>query len=236
MASEVGIERSDLQKYREVVISKTGLFVPGWGAPAGFYRRGMPAGWEVLELPSFRSTGGELDNYRRYLRDELENRAPPTMLAGHSLGAALALLATDERPESVESLVLLAPAGLPYRRPLSASAITFLGQLARRRYPLRELSPALVNAALAPRAGLRLAREAHDLDLTPVLRRIRARGIPCNVVACTRDRLATPAHCRLLATLLDADYRELDSRNGHIWMISEPERLKATLDASSRTR
>lgn len=226
----------DLQKHQEVVISRTGLFVPGWGAPAGFYRRGMPAGWEVLELPSFRSSGGELDNYRCYLRDELESRPFRTTLAGHSLGAALALLAADERPDRVEALVLLAPAGLPYSRPLSASAITFLSQVARRRYPLRELSPALLNAALAPRAGLRLAREAHDLDLTPVLERIRARGIPCTVVACTRDRLAPPAHCRLLATRLDADYRELDSRNGHIWMISEPERLKATLDASSRGR
>jgi homoserine acetyltransferase len=99
----------------------------------------------------------------------------------------------------------------------------------RRRYPLRDLAPALANTALAPRAALRLARSVHDLDLTPELEHIRARGIPCTVIACTEDGLATPEHCRRLATLLNAKYRELNARDGHIWMITDPERLKAEL-------
>jgi pimeloyl-ACP methyl ester carboxylesterase len=205
------------------------LFVPGWGATAGLYRRGLPAGWDVLELPTFRAGRGDLDAYAGYLRAEIERRPGPVTLAGHSLGAALALLAAAEAPESVERLILLSPSGLPLVKPLRASAVTFVGQLMARRYPWRELARALTNAALAPRAALRLARQVHDLDLTPALERIRSQGTRCTVIACTEDRLATPEHCRRLATLLDAEYRELQARDGHIWMITDPERLKREL-------
>ena len=70
-----------------------------------------------------------------------------------------------------------------------------------------------------------MARTVHDLDLTPELERIRKRRIPCTVIGCASDELTTPAHCRRLATLLDASYRELDASEGHIWMITDPERL-----------
>jgi pimeloyl-ACP methyl ester carboxylesterase len=209
----------------------TRLFVPGWAATAGLYRPGMPQEWEALELPTFRATGGNLDVYRRHLRDELESRPGPATLAGHSMGAALAVLAAAEQPERVKELILLSPSGLPLAKPLPASALTFIGQVARRRYPPRELSRALANAAVAPRAAFRLAKEVHDLDLTLQLQRIAARGIPCTVIACAEDRLATPTHCRRLATLLDAEYRELHAPDGHIWMITEPARLKAELAA-----
>jgi pimeloyl-ACP methyl ester carboxylesterase len=207
----------------------TRLFVPGWGATAGLYRRGLPEGWEALELPAFRATGGVLDAYRRYLREELERRPHPASLAGHSMGAALALLAAAEGPERVARLILLSPSGLPLAKPLHAIALTFLGQIVRRRYPMRELGRSAVNTVLAPRSAFRLAGEVHDLDLTPELDPVRAHGVPCTVVACTEDGLATPEHCRRLAALLDAEYRELHSRDGHIWPVTEPELLRAAL-------
>ena len=206
-----------------------GLFVPGWGAPPGLYFAGLPEGWEVLELPSFRTTRGELSTYRRWLGAELTRRPTPVALAGHSMGGALAVLAAVDQPELVEKLILLSPAGLPLNKPMWASMATFAGQVARRRYPIGALYRALSRTATAPRAALRVARSVHDLDLTPELELIGARGIPCTVVGCVSDELTTPAHCRRLATLLNATYRELDASEGHIWLITEPKRLAEEL-------
>jgi pimeloyl-ACP methyl ester carboxylesterase len=147
------------------------------------------------------------------------------------LGAALAVLAAAERPEGIERLILLSPSGLPLVRPMAASAVIFVGQVLRGRYPPRALSRSVANAAVAPRAAARLARHVHDVDLTAELNRVRKRGIPCTVVACTYDRLSTPEHCRRVAALLDADYRELSARDGHIWPITDPDQLKAELSS-----
>ena len=48
-------------------------------------------------------------------------------------------------------------------------------------------------------------------------------------VACSGDRLTTCAHCRQLAELLAADYRELEAADGHIWPITQPGRLELEL-------
>jgi pimeloyl-ACP methyl ester carboxylesterase len=141
------------------------------------------------------------------------------------MGGALAVLAAVDQPELVEKLILLSPAGLPVNKPLWASTATFTGQVARGCYPAGELCRALARTATAPRAALRVARTVHDLDLTPELAGIRTHRIPCTVVGCVGDGLTTPAHCRRLATLLNASYREVDASEGHIWMITDPQRL-----------
>jgi pimeloyl-ACP methyl ester carboxylesterase len=203
--------------------------VPGWGATAGLYASGLPEGWEALELPTFRRTGGDLAAYRCWLGSELARRGGTDALAGHSMGGALALLAAADQPELVEKLILVSPAGLPLDKPLRASAITFLGQVTRRSYPLGELRRAVGRMLAAPRAALRLARTVHDLDLEAEVDRIRSHRIPCIVVGCATDMLVTCAHCRRLAVALDAAYREVDARGGHIWMITQPELLGAEL-------
>src|SRR5262245_7949653 len=55
----------------------------------------MPAGWEILEPPSLAATCGGGEGYRRWLRGDCQTRSPsrPLVLAGHSFGAALAVLA-----------------------------------------------------------------------------------------------------------------------------------------------
>jgi pimeloyl-ACP methyl ester carboxylesterase len=206
-----------------------GLFVPGWGATAGLYLAGLPAGWEALELPGFRTTRGELLAYRRWVGAEITRRGTPVALAGHSMGGALALLAALDHPEMVERLILVSPAGLPLNKPLRASMATFVRQVVRGCYPARELCRAVTGAAVAPRAALRVARSVHDLDLSPELERIRTHRIPCTVVGCASDELTTSAHCRRLATLLNANYRELDASERHIWVITEPKRLASEL-------
>ncbi len=89
------------------------LFLPGWGARASLYRTAVPAGWEVLEPPSFRATGGSLGAYSTWLADELGRRTGPFTLGGHSFGAALTVLAAARGEVEVERLVLVDPAGLP---------------------------------------------------------------------------------------------------------------------------
>jgi pimeloyl-ACP methyl ester carboxylesterase len=206
-----------------------GLFVPGWGATAALYRPGLPEGWEALELPSYRSTGGELSAYRRWLGDEVARRPAPVTLAGHSLGGALAALVAADRPELVERVILLSPAGLPLSKPIRASLVTFARQVSRRVYPAREVVRMVGSSLMAPRSAMRSGRAAHDLDLTPELERIRASGVPCTVVACANDDLTTAAHCRQLAAGLGADYREIDAPGGHIWPIAAPEILAREL-------
>ena len=206
-----------------------GLFVPGLGATAGLYRPGLPEGWVALDLPSFRSTGGDFGAYGRWLVEEIARRQTPVVVAGHSMGATLALLAAAERPDLVERVIMLSPAGLPLTKPMRASLRTFARQVVRGCYPARELGRMVLAAVTAPRAGLRLARTVHGLDLAPELERIRASGVRCTIVACAGDELTTSAHCRALAAALEAEYRELDAAEGHIWPISEPNRLAEEL-------
>src|SRR5206468_6200863 len=113
----------------------TRLFVPGWGAPSSLYRRGLPPEWQVLEAPSFRQTRGKLDRYREWLRAVVTEQMEPVMLAGHSMGGALAVLAALDEPERVERLILFSPAGLPLRKPIAAIALTGLRQVLRGSYP-----------------------------------------------------------------------------------------------------
>jgi pimeloyl-ACP methyl ester carboxylesterase len=210
-----------------------GLFIPGWGATPGLYRAGLPEGWVGLELPSFRSTGGEFGAYRRWLADEIAQRPTPLALAGHSMGGTLALLAAADQPELVEQLILLSPAGLPLTKPMRASVRTFARQVLRGCYPAGELGRMVLGAVAAPRSALKLAQTVHGLDLAPELERVRAGGVPCTIVASAGDELTPCAHCRALARALDADYRELDAADGHIWPVTQPELLARELSRST---
>ena len=207
----------------------TGLFLPGWGATSDLYAAGLPEGWEALELPSFRQSRGELFVYRRWLADELVRRQAQVALGGHSMGGVLALLAAIDRPEFVERLVLVSPAGLPLTKTMRASAATFVRQVAAGRYRLGHLSRMFGRAASAPVSARRLARTLHGLDLRPELGRFDAKRYHCAVVGCTTDTLTPPAHCRALAQALGADYREVDAPDGHIWPITQPALLAAEL-------
>ena len=75
----------------------------------------------------------------RDLRDDLvalidEIEAPPMVLAGHSMGAVVALLAAGRRPDRVRAVVMLDPVILP--RPAAlAMSLPLIGRAARR-YPL----------------------------------------------------------------------------------------------------
>jgi pimeloyl-ACP methyl ester carboxylesterase len=209
-------------------VQPSALFLPGWGAPAALYEPGLPDAWRALEPPSFAASGGSLEAYRRWLGIEL-NRAGRSLLGGHSMGAALAILAAAESPELVERLVLVAPAGMPLQKPISASLVDFVRQVARGVYPRDVAARALAAVARAPRAALALAEEVRALDLRRECARIRAAGIPVLVVGCSSDTLVTGGHSRLLADALGADYRELTLPGGHMWMLRAGDSLARVL-------
>ena len=206
----------------------TGLFIPGWGAPARLYAPGLEEEWRALELPSFRKTRGELPAYRAWLVDEIGGRGP-VALAGHSMGAAIAILASIDRPDLVQRLVLLSPAGLPLTKPIPSSLATWARQVATGRFPLSQVGRSIIRVGLAPRSALRLGRFVHQLDLRPELERFRASPVPCTIVGCTTDTMTPTAHCRELARLVGADYREVDAADGHIWPVTQPDLLRAML-------
>jgi pimeloyl-ACP methyl ester carboxylesterase len=145
------------------------------------------------------------------------------------MGGSLAVLAALDHPRLVERLVLISPAGLPLRKPIRSSALTFLGQVLRGCYPASALGQMLISTAGAPLATLSLARLVHDLDLTPQLEQVRAHRIACTVIACRSDQLSTCRHCQQIAGMLAADYRELAVADGHVWMITQPDELKNEL-------
>ena len=208
-----------------------GLFVPGFGAPARAYAPGLPAGWTALEPPAFRHVRGSFEAYRAWLRAEVAATHESVVLAGHSMGGALSMLAALDEPERVRGVVLFSPAGLPLTKPMRVSAAQFAGQVATRRFPARHSGTALAAVARAPRSALRVARAVRRLDLQREMRRFAVSGVPADVVGCTTDTLVTAGHCRQAAALLGARYRELPLEGGHMWMFRRPWRLNRELAA-----
>ena len=195
------------------------LFLPGFGASGRLYARGLGEGWAALEPPPFRASRGSLGFHRERVLREIARDDRPVWLAGHSMGAALAVLTAAAEPERVARLTLVSPAGLPLRKPIAASLGRFAAQVAQGRYELSEMRQ-VAGALRSPRAALRLAQAVRRLDVSRELGAVRAAGIPAEVVSCASDTLVTPAHSRAIARLLGADYHELELEGGHMWMLT----------------
>jgi len=204
------------------------VFVPGFGALPGFYRLALSADWIVHEPPSFRRAASFHARVQA-LGEHLELLDGPVTLAGHSMGAALAVTVALQQPERIERLVLVGPAGLPLTKPMRASLSDFFGQVGERVYTSRELARVLLGALAAPRATLDLARAVRALDLRRQLEALNGRGIRTDVVGCVGDTLTPVDHCRRIARLAGAGYREVDVRGGHMWMLFEPAAFAAAL-------
>lgn len=206
----------------------SGLFLPGYGAPAALYAPSLPATWRALEPPSFAACGGSLAELRHWVDLELRSRGR-SRLAGHSLGGALAILAAADAPELVEQLVLIQPAGLPLDKPIRESVRDFVRQVWRGEYPSRLAATALLAAARAPRSAYALAQHVRRLDLRRECARVRAAGVPARVIGCVTDTLVTSDRARALADALGAEYEELDLRGGHMWMLADGAVLAAVV-------
>jgi pimeloyl-ACP methyl ester carboxylesterase len=197
----------------------TRLFLPGFAARARSYDEGLPGGWEALQPPPLSASRGSLTALVDWLAQELARRPAPAVLAGHSMGAALAILVAARDPGAVAGLTLIAPAGLPLSKPIRASVADFARQLVAGRH---DLGPALVSAAdllRSPGGTVRLIRTLRGLDLRQQMARVREAGTPVTVIGCDTDSLITSAHCRSAARFLGGSYRELRLDGGHVWMF-----------------
>jgi pimeloyl-ACP methyl ester carboxylesterase len=203
------------------------LFLPGFGARASAYARGLPAGWGALQPPTLRRDAWRA--HAAWLAAELSRAPGPVVLAGHSMGAALALAAAEAAPGRIARLVLIGPAGLPLDKPIRASAADFVAQLRDGRHRARDVVASALELAAAPVAAARLVRVLRALDLSPAMRRVRACGVAAVVIGCATDTLTTPRHARRIADLLGADYRELAVDGGHAWMFGDWGRLRSEL-------
>ena len=195
------------------------LFLPGWGARGRLYRPGLPTGWTALQSPRFHRDAGSFNTHLRWIVSELDRRSHAVELAGHSMGGALAIAAAAARPDRVSRLVLISPAGLPLSKPMGKSLIQFFRDASHGRYPLAELAGSIALTLRAPRAAYRLACDVHDADLSAEMEAVRAAGIPATVIGCVSDTLVTVGHCRSIAELIGARYRELALAGGHTWML-----------------
>jgi pimeloyl-ACP methyl ester carboxylesterase len=197
------------------------LFVPGFGARASFYREALGPDWLLHDPPPFRTRSGFAAHVDA-LRRRIVACEQPVVLAGHSLGAACAVAATAHAPELVSSLLLIAPAGLPLAKPMSESLRDFGGQVRDGVYPRGDLGRAVRDLLRAPVSAFRLARAVHELDLQHELASVRAAGVPCDVVGVAGDTLTTLDHCRRIADLAGARFREVAASGGHMWMVVDP--------------
>ncbi len=208
----------------------TKLFLPGFGAAASLYRPGLPAGWAPLDPPGFHAGGRSLAANCQWLLAELERRGGRVALAGHSMGAALAIAAAAAAPERVARLVLIAPAGLPLAKPITRSLREFACQVASGRYPTAEALRSTWAALRAPARAFCLARELHGSNLSREMAAVRAAGIETLVAGVADDSLVTPEHCRRAARLLGASYREVAHEGGHMWMLGSWSTFAELLD------
>ena len=174
------------------VISVSGVFVPGWGAHAGIYRGAVPAGWEILEPPSFVASGATVAAYRRWIVERCRARPGPFTLAGHSFGAVLAVHAALAEGVEVERLVLVSPSALPLEKPVPLMFWDFSRRVAAGWFPPREAARAVRQVLFHPLLARRLGTEVRAIDLSEELEQLRDRGLPCTVVAASTDTLTPP--------------------------------------------
>ena len=207
-----------------------GIFLPGYGARAASYARGLPAGWTAVQPPSFRISDGRFPALARWVVDLVERSDGPVLLAGHSMGGALAIHAAARRPHRVAGLVLFAPAGLPLLHPSRTTGREVVRNAIRGRYTIPDVLDATIDGLSAPRAARRLAHELERLDLRSSIEAVARAGVPATGVASATDRLVTLGHCRAVASLLGAELRVVDDPGGHTWMYGAWDRFAVELE------
>ena len=219
------------QSSTRIVSAVRGLFVPGWGAHAGIYRGAVPAGWVILDPPSFVASGATVAAYRRWIVERCRARPGPFTLAGHSFGAVLAVHAALADRVEVERLVLVSPSALPLEKPVPLMFWDFSRRLAAGWFPPREGTRAMRQVLFHPLLARRLGMEVRVIDLSEELTELRDRGLPCTVLAASTDTLTPPSLCRRVAELCGGDYREVDVPGGHLWFLRAHDLLASELSA-----
>ena len=175
--------------------------VCGWRSPARVsscpglrpgrtrMRNACPSRPDAPQPPPPSLTGGSLSNLQSWAIREVAGRPGRMRIAGHSMGAALAVLVAVTVPEQVEELLLIAPAGLPLKqarlakcdrsRPADCSGHAIARPTSSRAHATSRRDP----RSTCPPALRRL-------DLSAQMRKVKTLGISTTVIGCTTDTLS----------------------------------------------
>jgi len=146
-------------------------------------------------------------------------------LGGHSMGGYVCLRLAAQRPEAVRRLVLVAPAGVPARRPLFGHLVPLL--LAAR-HATPSFLPVLAYDAV--RTGpVTLWRAARDLLAEDVREDLRSIEAPTLLIWGEKDPLIPPAVGDLLREEIPNSRLLLLQRAGHVPMFDRPQEFDAAL-------
>jgi pimeloyl-ACP methyl ester carboxylesterase len=183
---------------------------------------------------------------------------PRAVVAGHSLGAAVAAWLAATHPERVTALVLAAPAAngealYPVDRWLAApvagelAATALLGSLgaALAVAPVRHAIGAAAGlddgylrgagrAARRPRAWRAYASEQRTLvrELPALERRLPRIAAPTTIIAGGRDRIVPPRAARRLSRQIPGAQLIISPSAGHLMPQRDPERVAAAILAA----
>ena len=153
-----------------------GIFLGGWTVSAHVYVPGLPPGWLCPEQPGFGETEGRFAAYVDWATRLVREHGAPLHLAGHSLGAAVAIAVAAREPGRVHRVTAFGPAGLPVEHGLRQAARDVVANGLGLRLGAGAASRSAPRALDHPRAALRLAREVERLDLTHELGVLRGRA------------------------------------------------------------
>lgn len=209
------------------------VLVHGLGGSTRWWRRnlerlGARFTVHLVDLPGFggaRRAPFVLADAANWLAAWLDALAlPRAHVVAHSMGAGIALRLAAARPELVERLVLVAPAGLPTGRSWLAHTPP-LARAARRFPPAFAWLVATDVLRARPRTLLRATRDLLGGDVADVLGGVAA---PALLVFGRHDTLIPLAHARAYeGGLGDARVVVLDA--GHVPMVERPEEFDAVV-------
>lgn len=209
------------------------LFLHGWGLSGRTYRAALKRliahGLQVWAPTLPPHEAGGLAGYAQWVDafcaavgiDE------PVVLAGHSLGGAVAVQTAHDFAERVRGLVLVnAVGGAMVRRPFWDWGL----RLPRELLPLRDasrvlsfvLDDAIPNLLRNPRAAWHAADTARDADLSRELATLEARGLPVVVLWSHDDALITRDSFDSMCSALGGPVT-LTVPGNHAWLIADPD-------------
>jgi pimeloyl-ACP methyl ester carboxylesterase len=196
----------------------------------------------ALDLPGHGARAGEpllaprVAAYAAWVRDHLHTAGiTHAVLAGHSLGSAIALRLALDHPALITHAVLIGagarlrvlPAVLDLARSDPARAMTQLVELGHA--PEHAELARAYHAALAPTAPGALANDLAACDDFDVMSELPALRVPTSILVGAHDRLTPPKYAQYLADHIAGARLQVLPDAGHYVMDEAPAAVAAAL-------
>lgn len=222
--------------YQVVGAGEPVILVHGLSGSSRWWRRNVPALAEhyqvyLIDLPGFgtmRRFGGHfnLDQIASGMLLWMEALGiKKANLIGHSMGGYICLWIAAHRPDVIDHLVLVSPAGIPKIRSLFGYAVPLLEAI-------RYLSPTffLILAYDALRAGpLTLLKAAQDLLTKDIRDSLKMISAPTLLVWGMGDTLVPPILGDILHQEITNSRLLLLKKAGHVSMFDQPKQFNKAI-------